>query len=68
MKRINLYAKKPIKKIGDSTKLRIHNHLEFNYFLGNKKALFYNMRRLCECKGLNPFEYIPLTYHISKGI
>ena len=68
MKRLSLYTKKSISKIGDSTKVRLHNHLEFNYYLGNKKALFYNMRRLCECKGENPFDYIPITFHIAKGV
>jgi hypothetical protein len=23
---------------------KVHNHLEHNYFLGNKKCLFYNMK------------------------
>ena len=68
MKRLPLYAKKQITKIGDSSKLKLHNHLEFNYYLGNKKALFYNMKRLCHNRGEDPFEYIPMTFHISKGI
>lgn len=68
IKRCSLYRKKDIKKIGDSGKLRMHNHLEFNYYLGNKKALFYNIKRICEYKGEDPFDYVPLTFHIAKGI
>lgn len=67
LKRLKLYSYKKISKILVPCESRIHNHLEFNYYLGNKKALFYNMTRLCEAKGENPFEYIPMTFHISKG-
>jgi hypothetical protein len=24
---------------------KMHNHLEFNHFIGNKKALFYNLKQ-----------------------
>lgn len=57
-----------MKKILDSSKIRIHNHLSQNYYIGNKKALFYNFKRLCEFRGDNAFKYLPLTYHISRGI
>ena len=46
---------------------RLHNHLEFNWNLGNKKAMFYNLRRYYELIGKNPFDFIPLTFHIQKG-
>lgn len=52
----------------DPLETKVHNHLEFNFYLGNKKALFYNMKRLCESKNQDPFQFIPVTYHISKGI
>ena len=35
--------------------------------MSNKKALYYNMRTYFECLGENPFNYIPLTYHIQEG-
>lgn len=47
LKRLKLFSKKKINKILDSQKIKVHNHLEFNYFLGNKKALFYNIKRWC---------------------
>jgi hypothetical protein len=34
--------------IEDIEKSKLHNHLDFNWNLGNKKALFYNMRRYYE--------------------
>jgi hypothetical protein len=46
----------------------MHNHLEQNYFIGNKKALYYNMKKFYQLQGLNVFEALPLTFHIIKGI
>jgi tubulin monoglycylase TTLL3/8 len=46
----------------------IHNHLVNNFFLGNKKALFYNLREYYSLSGDNLYNYIPLTFHIRKGI
>lgn len=47
---------------------RAHNHLDNNYHLSNKKALFYNIRNYCEANGTDPFEYIPITYHVIYGL
>ena len=53
--------------INNNFSKKMHNHLENQWHLSNKKALFYNMRAYYEAKGLNPFNYIPLTFHIQKG-
>jgi len=45
----------------------MHNHLEFNYFIGNKKALFYNIKQYYDLQKKNVFDVIPLTYHIKHG-
>ncbi len=45
-----------------------HNHFECNYYIGNKKALFYAMRKYYKLYGEDPFDFIPLTYHISGGL
>lgn len=45
---------------------RIHNHLENNFHLGNKKALFYNMRAYYESQNQNVFDNLPLTFHIKS--
>lgn len=57
-----------MKFIPDSSALKIHNHFERNYFLGNKKALFYSLRKYYLLINKNPFDYIPLTFHISEGL
>ena len=43
-----------------------HNHLESNWHLSNKKALFLNMRSYYEARKINPFEYIPVTFHVES--
>lgn len=44
-RRVKMYEKKRITKVEDSRPLRMHNHLESNFYIGNKKALFYNLKR-----------------------
>jgi hypothetical protein len=46
----------------------IHNHLVNNFYLGNKKALFYNLREYYSLSGDNLYNYIPLTFHIRRGL
>ena len=46
------------------TKTKMYNHLEDNFHLSNKKALFYNMKYYCEASNENVFDYIPVTFHI----
>lgn len=46
----------------------VHNHLQCNFYLGNKKALFYNLREYYSLIGDNVFNYVPLTFHIRKGM
>jgi tubulin--tyrosine ligase len=50
----------------DPQKVRIHNHLEFNWNLTNKKALFYNLKTYYELIKDDPFKYIPLTFHVKE--
>ena len=44
---------------------RICNHLENNFLLSNKKALYYNTKNYYKNMKLDPFDYIPLTFHIQ---
>ena len=44
----------------------MHNHLEDNFHLSNKKALFYSLKNYMEKLNRDPFEIIPLTFHITK--
>ncbi|CAD8073321.1 unnamed protein product [Paramecium sonneborni] len=50
-----------------SVNLKVHNHLEYNFQVCNKKALFYNMKNYYISRNEDPFQYIPLTYHIQAG-
>ncbi|CAD8057988.1 unnamed protein product [Paramecium primaurelia] len=45
---------------------KMHNHLENNFHLGNKKALFYNMKAYYESQNINVFDNLPVTYHIKS--
>ncbi|CAD8142301.1 unnamed protein product [Paramecium pentaurelia] len=46
--------------------IKVHNHLENNFHLGNKKALFYNMKAYYESQNINVFDNLPVTYHIKS--
>lgn len=45
----------------------MHNHLINNFYLGNKKAMFYNLKQYYDLINVNAFNKIPLTFHIKKG-
>ena len=44
------------------------NKLEINTHLSNKKALYYNLHAYYTALGRDPFETMPLTFHIRKGL
>lgn len=50
----------------EANKTKSHNHLEFNWNLSNKKALYYNLKSYYLAMGKDPFENIPETYHVQK--
>lgn len=60
--------KKKLMKIESPFTFKMHNHLFENYYIGNKKALFYNLRKYYEFTKENIFDYVPLTFHIIKGV
>ncbi|EAS02045.3 tubulin-tyrosine ligase family protein (macronuclear) [Tetrahymena thermophila SB210] len=49
-------------------KQKMHNHMEYNFHLANKKALFYNMRQYYNLTNKNVFDYLPTTFHIQSGL
>ncbi|KAL4491452.1 hypothetical protein ABPG72_008108 [Tetrahymena utriculariae] len=49
-------------------KQKMHNHMEYNFHLANKKALFYNMRQYYNLTNKNVFDYLPTTFHIQRGL
>ena len=42
--------------------------MEANYHLSNKKALFWNMMNYYKRVGRDPFECLPLTFHVENGL
>ena len=48
--------------------LRMQNHMSQNFIIGNKKALLYTMRQYYESNNMNVFDYLPLSFHVTKGI
>ena len=52
----------------ESYNLLLHNRLERNFHLTNKKALFINLKEYYESLGQDPFTVIPLTFHITGNL
>ena len=50
-----------------SNYMRVYAKLENNYHLSNKYALFYNMRKYYKACHRDPFEVLPLTFHVKRG-
>lgn len=46
----------------------MHNHLKNNYVIGNKKALLKIMTLYYKKKDNYVFNYLPVTFHIQKGL
>jgi hypothetical protein len=63
-----MVKKKQLTFIEESKQLKVQNHFECNYFLGNKKALFYFMKKYYTLLKRDPYAHLPLTFHISKGM
>ena len=42
----------------------MHNHMEDNWHLGNKKALFYNMTHYYSIIKEDYTKYMPVTFHV----
>ncbi|CAD8137006.1 unnamed protein product [Paramecium pentaurelia] len=58
------YVEKKELKIIDNVN-KIHNHIERNYHLGNKKAMFHNMKKYYELTKQELFLHLPITFHVS---
>ena len=50
-----------------SNQWRIYAKMEANYHLSNKFALFFNMSKYYKSIDRDPFDILPITYHIKKG-
>ena len=56
------------KKKSQPTDVKIYNKIEDNFHLNNKKALFLNMRNYYNAIEKNPFDTLPVTFHIRNGL
>lgn len=48
--------------------IKMHNHIDKNFHLCSKKALLHNIKTYCYINHLNPFDYIPVSFHIQDGL
>ena len=55
-------------KMTETLTSKMYNHLENNFLLSNKKALFLNLRQYYLSQKMDPFELIPVTFHIKEGV
>ena len=44
----------------------MYNKLEHNFHLSDKKALFYNLQSFYTSQNVDPFDYLPLTFHVKN--
>ena len=49
-----------------SDQQRLHNKLEFNYCLTNKKGLYQTMKRFYESRNENIFDNLPVTFNVES--
>ena len=47
--------------------MKVYAKMENNYHLSNKYALFYNMRKYYKALGRDPFDVLPVTFHVKGG-
>ena len=45
----------------------MHNKIEHNFHLSNKKALFYNLKSFYEATCKEIFDIVPITFHIKDS-
>ena len=50
-----------------SNEWRIYAKMEGNFHLTNKYALFFNMSKYYKSIGKDPFNVLPLSFHIKSG-
>lgn len=61
-------ANNPRGKPFDTYPAKLANKIEDNYHLCNKKALFVNMKNYYEAIGEDPFDSLPVTFHVKEGL
>ena len=62
------HSKYQFTRVAETLPNKMSNHLENNFLLSNKKALFLNLRQYYLSQKMDPFDFIPLTFHIRTGL
>ena len=56
----------PKNSFSPDSSTKIHNHLWFHQEIAYKKLLFANLKKYYEDRKINPFDFLPLTFHVSS--
>ena len=56
-----------LEKLPTSHSVITYSHMENNFHLSNKKAIYYNMKIYYEAIGQDWWRVLPLTFHIKEG-
>ena len=51
----------------ETRELKLTNHLPQQQQLSNKKSLFQNLQSYYKSKEQNPFDFIPITFHLASS-
>lgn len=51
----------------ESKTLKLTNHLPQQQQLSNKKSLFQNLQGYYKSKEMDPFDFIPITFHLASS-
>ncbi len=49
----------------NSAGIKVYNHLQENHCLSDKKEMYYNLRQYYESLGQDPFDTMPVTFHVG---
>ena len=67
LKNGNLSNCNDVTYVDNPTNNLVHNHIEMNWHLGHKKALFMNLKYYYDSLKEDPFAILPITFHL-KGL
>jgi Tubulin-tyrosine ligase family len=62
----NSFTYMDVKNTTNAQTIQLHNKIDYNFLLSNKKGLFYNLKQYYKALGVNAFNYIPMTFHIKN--
>jgi Tubulin-tyrosine ligase family len=51
----------------DPGAMKMHNKIEFNQHLTNKKGLYQSLKNYCLALDMDLLDFVPLTFHVQSG-